>query len=68
MPNRRKNTNDPHIRVNLRISKSLLEKIEQNVEGKNRSQKIVKTVAQGYEILVGERGSTSIPPTPIIQR
>jgi len=37
--------------INISISKKLLKKIEKDIEGKNRSEKIVKVVTKGYEIL-----------------
>ncbi|MDH5447617.1 MAG: hypothetical protein OEX01_01240 [Candidatus Bathyarchaeota archaeon] len=39
------------VNISLSIHKSLLSKVQQNVSGKNRSQKICKCVKVGYRII-----------------
>ena len=51
--------NDQKIQMSLSISKKLLDKIEKDIEGKDRSEKIVKVVTKGYELLTEKQEWTS---------
>ena len=42
--------NDRKTPINISISKKLLAKIEKDIEGKNRSKKILKCVRIGFQI------------------
>jgi len=43
--------NDSKTKISVSFPKALLAKIEKDIEGKKRSEKIVKVVTKGYEIL-----------------
>lgn len=41
-------SSDPHIKISLSISKKLLKKVENEISGDSRSQKIANCVSLGY--------------------
>lgn len=45
------NNKDRKVGINIGISRKLLKKIEENIEGKNRSRKITKCVDVGFKLL-----------------
>jgi hypothetical protein len=46
--------NDKKVKVSFRISKQDLAKIEENIEGKSRSEKVTKAIEQGYEKIIAK--------------
>lgn len=42
---------DKKIKVSFRISKADLAKIEENIEGKSKNEKVAKAIEKGYNLL-----------------